>query len=232
LEDRAVEGHLPVTTAVAPATIEELRLLFPGLRPITSAELRVLEAQIGRRPRGDVLSAARCPHDRPAVILTAPFETHGGRTPPLLWLCCPNAAREVSALEGAGWISRVKSRLEAEPAALDRFLSEEERFWGTVGPPVSSALGRDASRRLGTRGVAWGRPGAVKCLHSHLAFRLSVGDPTEPRLSKADQPENEPPHEPLLPAADRGGLIGLWCIEELEKRSGVWCEKIPEACLH
>lgn len=178
---------------------------FPQLEEPSANDLLVIERQIGRRPRGAVLVARRCQHGRPLVILTLPFEREGGPVPPLLWLSCPHLVREVSRMEGDGAARMFKEALEpggdhARERAL--FLEEEERF-GKAQAGLAEAYGPGLAWRSENKGVAGGRPGAVKCLHAHLAYRLASGR----------------------------GVIGGWCLEKIDKGSGSICEKIPEACL-
>lgn len=202
---------------------ESLRREFPYLETPSSRDLSVVERQISRQPRGRVLVAARCPRGLPAVIFTPPFEADGDRMPPLLWLSCPSAARETARLESEGAVAGFAERLRAERGALELFTRDEERFARAFSLAASGS--REAfAERLGERGVAGGRKGAVKCLHAHVAYRLAAAPSQEPetRLSVADQP---------VEVADPPGLLGRWCVEELEKRSGLWCERIPEACV-
>lgn len=82
------------------------------------------------------------------------------------------------------------------------FLEEEERF-GKVQAGFATACEPGLASRLEKKGVAGGRRGAVKCLHAHLAYRLASGR----------------------------GVIGGWCLEEIDNGSGSSCARIPEACL-
>jgi hypothetical protein len=123
----------------------------------------------------------------------------------LLWLSCPHVALEASRMESDGTMRRFKAALEpgGEKAAYSRrFIDEEERF-GKVQAGLAAACGPGLAARLEKRGIAGGRRGAVKCLHAHLAYRLASGK----------------------------GIVGGWCLEELNARSGSCCERIPEACL-
>jgi len=193
--------------------MDSLLTCFPRLEPASSEDLEVVERQIRRPPAGRVLVAARCPRGTPAVILTVPFVPAGGPMPPLLWLSCPDAARKVSGLEAEGLISTYGGRLAADPIAMALFMRDEGGFAAAVLLAASKGGGGLPGRLCG-RGVAGGRQGIVKCLHAHLAYRLAAG-----------------PGVPAPAGAQGRGLVGGWCIDELEKRSGVWCAKAPEACL-
>ncbi len=175
---------------------------FPRLGPLGEADFAVVASQLGRPPRGEVFVAARCRHGRPSVILTVPFEIEGKPTPPLLWLTCPHASLQMSRLEGERAARRFVEALEPGGEAAARFLAEEERF-GEAQCRLAAQANWKLAVRLRGRGVAGGPPGAVKCLHAHLAFRLASGR----------------------------GVVGGWCLEELVKTAGRACDRIPEACL-
>ncbi len=174
---------------------------MPGLQEPDLDDIRVVGAQIGREPRGRVLVAARCPHGAPAVILTVPFESDEGALPPLLWLTCPSLCFELSRLESAGGIERLRAQLESGEAA-EVFTADEEAF-GRILLALAESRGPGLVERTGRRGAAGGRPGSIKCLHAHVAYRLASGS----------------------------GVAGGLCLDEIERRSGRWCERIPDVCV-
>jgi hypothetical protein len=219
MEDRVVNRGLPVTgypegQPAGSNTMREsgldvmplsVRREFPWLEAATETDLRVIERQLGRPPRGEAFIACRCDIGRPAVLLSLPEHGAGRPVPPLLWLSCPYQVREVSRMESRGTISKYGEALRlkgAEDQEKRLFNDGEERFGrvqallleGRIGAPVEE---------LENRGVAGGRPGVVKCLHAHLAYRLASGR----------------------------GVVGGWCLEELDNGRGRICETIPEACL-
>ncbi len=175
---------------------------FPGLERPGEDDLSLLERQLGRNPRGEVYVARRCPHGIPAVILTVPFDNEGRPTPPLLWLSCPYACREAARLESERAVRRFSESLARAGEDALRFEEEEERF-GLIQSEIAWSGGEVPTDRLRERGVAGGRRGSIKCLHAHLAYRLASGR----------------------------GVVGGWCLDEIEQGTGCWCEKIPEACL-
>lgn len=175
---------------------------FPRLETPGENDLGIVERQLGRPPSGDVFVAARCRHGRPTVILTMPSAVSGGPTPPLLWLTCPHAGRFVGGLESGGAARRFAGMLEGRAAEREEFLAEEERF-GAMQVRLARLVSGEAARRVEGRGVAGGRPGDVKCLHAHLAYRLASGR----------------------------GVVGGWCLEELVRNAGRTCEHPPETCV-
>lgn len=177
--------------------------VFAGLEAPSRADLEVVSKQIARNPAGRVFVARRCPHGLPAVILTVPSVSPSGPFPPLLWLSCPHAAREMGRLESEGLARYFERMLESDRRARERFLEEEEEFAGLTGQVLRCAWGEALPGKTGEKGAAGGAKGAVKCLHAHLAFRLASGH----------------------------GQVGGWCIDALEKGTGTWCERKPAACL-
>lgn len=175
---------------------------FPLLEEPGGGDLTVVERQIGRPPRGRIFIACRCKHKRPSVILTVPFEDPGRAVPPLLWLSCPRASALVGTLEGEGLLGEFARRLESDAGAMARFRAQDDGFAGVLSEIARAAGGDALARRLSFRGVAGGRRYSVKCLHSHLAYRLASGR----------------------------GEVGRWCLEELERRAGSSCEATEKAC--
>jgi hypothetical protein len=217
LEDLVDNRDLPVRSETAPvgeAGIEQDSLSSPDSFPSTAREefggievpteqdLDIISRQLGKEPQGIVFVASRCLHRHPAVILTVPYESGGRPTPPLLWLSCPHLSREVGGLESDGTMKRFRQAMDAGRDSASRFMEEEERF-SRVQSDIAAICGGALEERMKRRGAAGGQMGAVKCLHAHLAYRLASGR----------------------------GIIGGWCLDELSKRSGSWCEKIPETCL-
>lgn len=163
-----------------------LRLLFAGISEASGEDLEAIERQIGRPPRGRVLVAGRCPLGAPAVILTIPPEPEGGPVPPFLWLTCPRVSARAGSLESRGLNSVLARRLRSDPGSL-KLLAEQETRLAACAAELARSAGSSLAEEMSSRGVAGGRPGAVKCLHAHLAFRLAAGE----------------------------GVIGDWCLEML-----------------
>jgi hypothetical protein len=108
-------------------------------------------------------------------------------------------------MESRGMIRKYGEALkhkDADDREKRLFYDGEERFGRVQALLSQDGIGAPA-QKLESRGVAGGRPGALKCLHAHLAYRLASGR----------------------------GVVGGWCLHELDKSGGLICEKIPEACL-
>jgi uncharacterized protein len=216
------DGGLPVSEApagdgpratldVIPATV---RVVFPGLENADEADRAMVRSQLGKQYQGDILVSARCPHGRPAVVLTLPLEGSGGPVPPLLWLTCPRAVSLTGRIESSGAMKEVKERLEADRDFGSAFERDDEEY-ASVQRDVALAVGGEPlAHRIGERGVAGGRTGAVKCLHAHLAYFLSLD------AGRAGASDDE-----------GSGALGRWCFETLEEEGGAWCEEPPAACV-
>jgi len=182
---------------------ELVRSEFTKLEEATSEDLRVVRRQLGRPPRGEILVALRCPRGRPAVILTVPPRRPVRAIPPITWLSCPHAAREMGRLESEGGVKEMGSRLESDRELAMRHEEDDVRFARVRDSLARSALGHGLADKVGGCGVAGGRGNAVKCLHAHLSYRLASGR----------------------------GTVGEWCLQRLREKSGDWCEEIPPACV-
>ncbi|HHY47644.1 MAG TPA: DUF501 domain-containing protein [Firmicutes bacterium] len=167
-------------------------------REIPSPQDRIIiEKQIGRRPRGLLYVATRCPFGAPQVIITHPLpgcREHSPRRhsevtcvfPTVYWLTCPALVRSVSVLEASGEIERFKEIIEKDKDKRERLaaahreyardrvslLTGEERAWISHEMP-------GIWKAITTRGVAGIRPdnyGGIKCLHGHYAHYVAGGD--------------------------------------------------------
>jgi len=143
---------------VVPPTV---RAAFPGLELPEPADVEIITSQMGKLPQGRILVTCRCPHGMPAVILTLPFESRGGPAPPLLWLCCPHAAKKLGTIESsAGEVHRRASRRRARAGCEVRAGRATVRSAsGGTGP-----RGRGGGRRLagGRQGRGGREPGRDK----------------------------------------------------------------------
>jgi len=140
--------------------------------PLSEADLKVVEAQLGRPPRDAVAVAHRCPCGNPDVVVTAPRLGDGTPFPTLYYLTCPYASSEVGTLEAAGVMSQLTDRLryDAELAASyhrahEAYLADRGRY-GVV-PEIENVS-------------AGGMPARVKCLHVLVAHALATGAGVNP----------------------------------------------------
>jgi uncharacterized protein len=138
---------------------------------ITERDEEIIARQLGRRPRGRLAVAHRCPCGLPDVAQTAPRLPDGSPFPTLYYLTCPRASAAVSQLEAAGVMRDMTARLSDgqlrqryESAHLD-YLARRESAARAAGveplPPGTQSAG--------------GMPSRVKCLHALVAHELAAG---------------------------------------------------------
>ena len=132
----------------------------------------VVAAQLGREPRAFRRVVVRCPFGRPAVTEQAPYTPEGEPFPTTYWLTCRHLVAAVSRLEAAGGVERWSAEVEADGALrsdLER-ASDEQR---TIRRELADGEGPDGGAAL-ELGIGGSRnPGALKCLHAHVAFALA-----------------------------------------------------------
>ena len=135
-------------------------------------DIGVVEAQLGRRPRGSRAVAHRCPCGDPDVVETSPRLDDGTPFPTLYYLTCPHATAACSRLESAGVMRDMQERLSTDPELAQRYARAHEDYLRR----------RDAIEAVPEiHGVsAGGMPERVKCLHVHLAHALAAGPGVNP----------------------------------------------------
>ncbi len=136
----------------------------------------VLQAQLGRPPRGEVYAASRCPFGELEVVATSPLLDGEEPFPTLYWLTCPVLRAEVGRLEGGDMRERLRLLLKEEEG-FARELRQAEAEYLEERREMARALGMERVEELwrGKDGVAGGAAGNLKCLHSHYAHWLARG---------------------------------------------------------
>jgi len=127
----------------------------------------IVQAQLGRPPRGARAVAHRCPCGLPDVVETSPRLADGTPFPTLYYLTCPRAVGAVSALESAGLMREMNARLADDPRLAERYAAAHERYLRRR--EEIEAVPEIAEVSAG------GMPTRVKCLHVHLAQALAEG---------------------------------------------------------
>jgi exopolyphosphatase/guanosine-5'-triphosphate,3'-diphosphate pyrophosphatase len=140
-------------------------------RNISPLDMRIINRQLSRPPRGLLGIACRCFQGRPGVIVTHPFAVSGGFFPTNWWLSCPLLRRAIGFLEGQGGVGLAARQgwgnLGSTHAryALRRqgLMSWRERWELFRSSP-------EMYRMLVDQGVGGTTsPGGIKCLHAHYA---------------------------------------------------------------
>jgi uncharacterized protein len=126
----------------------------------------VVEAQIGREPRGEVALAARCEHGLPMAIRTSPQLETGEPFPTLYWLTCPLAVRAAGRLEAAGRMRDLNAQLASDEELASAYRDAHDRY----------RHDRDGGGD-GAAESAGGMPGRVKCLHALYAHEVAAANP-------------------------------------------------------
>lgn len=140
--------------------------------PATAADLAVVEAQLGRPPRGTQAVAHRCPCGLPDVVETRPRLADGSPFPTLYYLTCPRAVAACSRLESTGVMAQLTDRLAADQELAASYRAAHEDY-------VARRSAIEAVPEIA--GVsAGGMPGRVKCLHALLAHALAAGPGVNP----------------------------------------------------
>ncbi len=131
----------------------------------------VVELQIGRAPRSDVVVSARCHLELPVVTDVPPILDDGTPFPTTHWLTCPLATLRLSRLESDGGIKRFDDRIAEEPEFREAFDGAMERYRTARDAQIPS----DWTGPRPSGGVA-GSHGGVKCLHAHYADTAAGND--------------------------------------------------------
>jgi len=155
------------------------------MESIDLSDRAVIEAQIGRTPRGLVDVSVRCSYGYPQVIRVRPLIKRQP-FPTLYWLTCPYLAKRIDRLEAAGWIGRLEQQMaedgtlrDAMERAHERYIAGRSAMLTDDDRAVVAALGLTSSLMdRGIGGIA--DRSRLKCLHLHVAHELaetnSVGE--------------------------------------------------------
>ncbi len=138
---------------------------------IAARDEAVIAAQLGRRPRGLLGVAHRCPCGLPDVAETAPRLPDGTPFPTLYYLTCPKAAAAIGSLEASGMMREMTGRLARDDSLRDAYRAAHQDYL---------ARRDEAARLAGVRPLppgtqsAGGMPQRVKCLHALAAHELAT----------------------------------------------------------
>lgn len=139
---------------------------------VTQADLAVIEAQLGRPPRGVHGLGHRCPCGNPDVVATEPRLENGTPFPTTFYLTCPRAASLIGTLEASGLMRQMSERLETDPGLAEAYRHAHESY---LDYRESIAHVEEIS------GVsAGGMPTRVKCLHVLAGQSLAQGRGVNP----------------------------------------------------
>ncbi|MCG5216861.1 DUF501 domain-containing protein [Streptosporangium sp. KLBMP 9127] len=140
-------------------------------RVVDPGDVRAVERQLGRAPRGLRAVAHRCPCGLPDVVETAPRLADGSPFPTLYYLTCPKAASAIGTLETSGLMRSMQARLADDPELAARYQAAHDDYVARR----DKAAARDGLEPL-PRDMqsAGGMPERVKCLHALVGHELAV----------------------------------------------------------
>ena len=137
---------------------------------ISSDDLAVVTAQLGREPRGVIEVSYRTPDGVPAVIKTRPRLPDGTPFPTLYYLTDPRLTSEASRQESAGVMKDMTARLATDEQLAAAYRAAHESYLSE----------RNEIDSLGTDFTGGGMPDRVKCLHVLIAHSLAKGPGVNP----------------------------------------------------
>lgn len=135
-------------------------------------DLEVLEAQLGRVPRGVWAVGARCVCSNPLVVVTKPQLEDGTPFPTLFYLASPVLTKVVSTLEAEHLMEQMNADIAADSDLQEKYALAHQDYLER-----RKLLG-DVEQIDGIS--AGGMPNRVKCLHALVAHSLSVGSGVNP----------------------------------------------------
>lgn len=135
-------------------------------------DLRAVERQLGRTPRGVVDVAHRCPCGEPDVVRTNPVLPDGTPFPTTFYATCPRLTAAISTLESSGAMAQMSARLVADPDLAARYESAHRAYLAAREELADVEVLRGIS--------AGGMPTRVKCLHVLVAHALAAGPGVNP----------------------------------------------------
>ena len=138
----------------------------------TAEELAVVEAQLGRPPRGVHSIAHRCPCGHPDVVRTRPRLPDGTPFPTMYYVTCPRLNSAIGTLEASGVMAGMTERLRTDPELAAAYRRAHEAYLA-----ARAELG-DVPEIAGVS--AGGMPARVKCLHALAGHALAEGPGVNP----------------------------------------------------
>lgn len=126
----------------------------------------LVEALLGRAPRGSYEVVVRAGDGTPRVLRNAPILDDGTPMPTRYWLVGPDDVLRVSRLESAGGVRQAEAAVDPNDLADAHRRYADER---------DAAIPDGHAGHRPTAGVGGTRRG-VKCLHAHYAWHLAGGD--------------------------------------------------------
>lgn len=143
-------------------------------------QLKLIERQLGRKPRGLVDIAWQTAEGVPAVLQMRslvdeqPFPT-------LYWLCSKDLYQAIAEIETGGEVKRIEQQLETDDDLRAAHLADQQRYvalrWQMMAENDRLRIAElgftELFDRYGIGGIRhWDK---VRCLHMQYAYHLAVG---------------------------------------------------------
>lgn len=146
--------------------------------PAGDDDIRLVQRQLGRYPRGMVSVGARCAVcGAPFVVVTRPMLTDGTPFPTTCYLTSPEAVKAVSHVEAAGRMAQFNELLAQDERVKSGYV-RAHRMYLAFRSELAGRLGDDERHIAGIS--AGGMPTRVKCLHALVAQSLVMGNGINP----------------------------------------------------
>ena len=143
----------------------------------TDDDVREVEQQLGRFPRGMVAVGARCVCGRPLTTVTRPLVDGKIPFPTTFYLTHPGATKAISHAEAAGRLTELTEQLGTDEELAAGYTRAHEAYLA-VRHELAQRLGDSEEHIEGI--TAGGMPERVKCLHAILAQTLAMGPGVNP----------------------------------------------------
>ncbi|WP_317643680.1 DUF501 domain-containing protein [Bombiscardovia apis] len=162
--------------ALPPTRIDEL-INRTFEHQASEEDIDVVQAQLGRYPRGIVAVGARCVCGNPLAVITRPMLPKGVPFPTSCYLTSLEAVKAISRLEADGLMNQMNEELASSEELQQAYLRAHHTYLA-FRHALALRLGDDESHIEGI--TAGGMPNRVKCLHALSAQSLVMGPGVNP----------------------------------------------------
>jgi hypothetical protein len=143
---------------------------------VTSRDLKIIELQIGRKPRGVLNVERRCCHGYPKVIQVYPLLEEP--FPTTFWLTCPKATKRISEIEHQGYIKKLEKLISQDEALRKRYYKNHRDYikerWRLLSEEDKDLLQKKGLAQVLKKGIGGIEDfNRLKCLHLHYAHHLA-----------------------------------------------------------
>ncbi|MDO4913585.1 MAG: DUF501 domain-containing protein [Bifidobacteriaceae bacterium] len=146
-------------------------------QPASDEDIRIVEQQLGRFPRGMVSVGARCVCGRPLATITRPCLEDGTPFPTTCYLSSPEAVKAISHIEAEGVMATLQAMLQEDESLQQKYEQAHQQYLA-FRHALAVYLG-DSEEHIANIS-AGGMPVRVKCLHAILAQTLVMGSGVNP----------------------------------------------------